>query len=80
MQATVLSECSAVMALDQGGRITYANDKLAAMLGYPATALVKMDLSALLPPLISQLHGTWFKVGVALWVCPKCPQMMHQLI
>lgn len=63
LQATVLSDDAAVMALDRRGRITFATDRLAAMLGYPVSALVKMDLSALLPQPYAQLHGAWFKVS-----------------
>ena len=63
VQARVLSDSCATMALDHKGRVVYATDKLAAMLGYPVTSLVKMDLNALLPQPYCQMHSAWFKVG-----------------
>lgn len=63
-QAQLLSCAGDVMALNQKGRLVYVTDRLAGMLGYPPSALVKMDLNALLPPPFSQIHGSWFKVSV----------------
>jgi nitrogen-specific signal transduction histidine kinase len=61
-QARMLSEEAAVMVLDHKGHLLFATDKLAALLGHPVSALVKMELSALLPQPYCQIHGTWFKV------------------
>ena len=66
LQACVLSDSCAVMALDSRGHVAFATDKLAAMLGYPVSTLVKMDLSTLLPQPYCHMHGAWFKVTVSL--------------
>jgi PAS domain-containing protein len=58
----VLLESAATLVLDHKGRLVYATDKLATMLGYPVASLLKMELGALLPQPTCQMHGTWFKV------------------
>lgn len=58
----VLTEASAVMVVDHKGRILHATGKLSNLLGHPVAALVKMELNALIPQPICQMHGSWFKV------------------
>lgn len=66
LQARMLVESQATMALDYKGRLVYATDKLSTMLGYPAANLMKMELNALLPPPYCQMHGAWFRVRGSL--------------
>jgi hypothetical protein len=62
MSARVLAEAAAVMVVDHKGRILHATAKLAQMLGVPVAKMTKMELSALLPQPVTQMHGAWFKV------------------
>lgn len=58
----VLTEASAAMVLDHKGRILHATAKLSSLLGHPVANLSKMELNALLPQPICQMHTAWFKV------------------
>jgi PAS domain-containing protein len=62
-QPQVLANSGAMMVVDHRGRITYATNKLGAMLGLSAKQLAGRDLSSLMPVPISQLHGGFMRVG-----------------
>eukprot|EP00879_Flechtneria_rotunda_P013062 GHRR01013642.1.p1 GENE.GHRR01013642.1~~GHRR01013642.1.p1 ORF type:complete len:1083 (+),score=308.01 GHRR01013642.1:2122-5370(+) len=61
IKARVLVESAPIMVLDHKGRIVYATDRLANMLGHSVTNMYKMDLNALLPQPYCQMHAAWFK-------------------
>jgi hypothetical protein len=50
------------MVVDHKGRILHATAKLAQMLGVPVARMSKMEMNALLPQPVTQMHGAWFKV------------------
>lgn len=62
LHARVLTESEAVMVVDHKGRILFATDKLANLLGHPMAKLTKLELNNLIPQPICQMHGAWFKV------------------
>jgi hypothetical protein len=74
VHARVLTEASAVMVVDHKGRLLHATAKLATLLGQSVSNLSKMELNALLPQPICQMHGAWFKVTVCATqdLCHMC--------
>lgn len=55
------TEPAAVAAVDQKGRLVFANAPLAAMLGYRLQDLAARDFGSLLPPPQNALHAQWLK-------------------
>lgn len=57
-----IADSLALLVTDSKGRIAFATSQLGALLGYPPRALADgMNMSALLPPPLTQLHSTWMK-------------------
>jgi PAS domain S-box-containing protein len=51
-----------LLVTDSGGRIVFATSAMAGILGYEAEQLVGSDMSKLMSPPFSHLHGSWMKV------------------
>lgn len=50
------------MVVDHRGRIPFATNQLASLLGYPLRTLTNMELANLIPAPYGQLHANFLKV------------------
>jgi PAS domain-containing protein len=53
------------MVVNATGRVVHATSQLASMLGYPRAAMDGVELAALIPPPLSQMHAKFLKVRAA---------------